>query len=244
VTWYDVLEISHNARNEEIKASYRRLTLKRHPDAGGSTEAMREVLEAYRVLSDPSMRGEYDRTLMDRDRGEYFESKNFKEDILDRESIPQTVLVSRDPQIHRRQHVIMRSNGKVATFSRCAVGIHSIISIPLESCIVVLAIVRNLTSQVQPIRANDTDLIDNQGLQANGQTTVGDLWNADINALWPSSTEVQANAMTRLSMFYQWDGFAHPDRWTARWSYFEPGHTSGMVKGYIDMDISIRDLTQ
>ena len=51
---YEVLELKPGATDDEIKAAYRRLAKKYHPDLnGGSAEAeakMKEVNEAYSVL--------------------------------------------------------------------------------------------------------------------------------------------------------------------------------------------------
>ena len=41
--WWDVLEVGPNATREVIEASFRRLALVRHPDAGGSNELMAEL---------------------------------------------------------------------------------------------------------------------------------------------------------------------------------------------------------
>ncbi len=63
--YYEVLEVSSNADQEEIKKSYRRLARKYHPDANSGdkeTEArFKEIKEAYDVLSDPHKRAAYDR---------------------------------------------------------------------------------------------------------------------------------------------------------------------------------------
>ncbi|KAG9458658.1 hypothetical protein H6P81_003166 [Aristolochia fimbriata] len=66
ITMYDVLSVSESAGREEIKAAYRKLARRCHPDACGaakneeSTEVFIQVREAYRVLSDPLLRQEYD----------------------------------------------------------------------------------------------------------------------------------------------------------------------------------------
>ena len=41
--WTDVLAINRDATREDIEAAFRRLSKERHPDAGGSTEAMAEL---------------------------------------------------------------------------------------------------------------------------------------------------------------------------------------------------------
>ncbi|MBW1678239.1 MAG: molecular chaperone DnaJ [Deltaproteobacteria bacterium] len=61
---YDILGVSRNASEEEIKKSYRRLALKYHPDRNpGDKEAeerFKEAAEAYEVLRDPEKREIYD----------------------------------------------------------------------------------------------------------------------------------------------------------------------------------------
>lgn len=58
---YQILALSANATQSEIKRAYRRLALINHPDKeGGSEEAMNELNEAYETLGDPEKRSEYD----------------------------------------------------------------------------------------------------------------------------------------------------------------------------------------
>lgn len=62
--YYEVLGVSKSASADEIKAQYRKLALKFHPDRNKSEEAaehFKEVSEAYAVLSDASKRQIYDR---------------------------------------------------------------------------------------------------------------------------------------------------------------------------------------
>jgi molecular chaperone DnaJ len=63
--YYDVLSVSRNASEQEIKSAYRKLALQYHPDRNpGNREAeerFKEAAEAYSVLSDPQKRVNYDR---------------------------------------------------------------------------------------------------------------------------------------------------------------------------------------
>lgn len=68
-TFYDLLGISAEGSLDEVRAAYRRLALKYHPDvsppgaAAENTLRFIEVQEAYETLSDPSRRASYDRAL-------------------------------------------------------------------------------------------------------------------------------------------------------------------------------------
>jgi len=62
--YYKLLGIQKNASEKEMKKSYRKLSLKWHPDKNNSEEAkgkFQEISEAYAVLSDPKKRGIYDK---------------------------------------------------------------------------------------------------------------------------------------------------------------------------------------
>ena len=63
--YYEVLGLEHNASDEEIKKSYRRLAMQYHPDRNpGDKEAeekFKEAAEAYEVLSDEEKRDIYNR---------------------------------------------------------------------------------------------------------------------------------------------------------------------------------------
>ncbi|MFC2010431.1 molecular chaperone DnaJ [Chloroflexota bacterium] len=62
--YYEVLGISRDASEGDIKKVYRKLAFKYHPDRNpddGAEKRFKEVNEAYEVLSDPEKRENYDR---------------------------------------------------------------------------------------------------------------------------------------------------------------------------------------
>jgi len=63
--YYEILEVARTANETEIKAAYRKLAVKHHPDKnpGDHTaeEKFKEAAEAYSVLSDAQKRAAYDR---------------------------------------------------------------------------------------------------------------------------------------------------------------------------------------
>ena len=60
---YDVLEVSRDATQDDIRKAYRRLAREHHPDVNRDPEAERRFKEinlAYQTLSDPARRRQYD----------------------------------------------------------------------------------------------------------------------------------------------------------------------------------------
>ena len=62
--YYDILGVSRTASLDEIKAAYRKLALKYHPDRNPDNkeaeEKFKEAANAYQVLSDEQKRRQYD----------------------------------------------------------------------------------------------------------------------------------------------------------------------------------------
>lgn len=59
---YKVLGLQKTASSNEIKAAYRKLATKMHPDRGGDEEQFKKLVAAYEVLSDPKKKQVYDLT--------------------------------------------------------------------------------------------------------------------------------------------------------------------------------------
>jgi molecular chaperone DnaJ len=64
--YYEVLGVSREASDQEIKSAYRRLAMQHHPDrnpenTAESEEKFKEITEAYSVLADAQKRAAYDR---------------------------------------------------------------------------------------------------------------------------------------------------------------------------------------
>jgi hypothetical protein len=86
--YYKILEVSQSATHADIKKSYRRLALQYHPDKNFGSELheakLKEIIEAYKVLSDAKQREEYNRS-----RNQYSQSEKKK---AEPQVTPQTIL--------------------------------------------------------------------------------------------------------------------------------------------------------
>ena len=63
--YYELLGVSKNADDSELKKAYRRLAMKYHPDRNpgdaAAEEKFKDAKEAFEVLGDPQKRAAYDR---------------------------------------------------------------------------------------------------------------------------------------------------------------------------------------
>jgi DnaJ family protein B protein 4 len=65
VDYYNILKVSRNASEEDLKKAYKRLAMKWHPDKNPASKReaeakFKQISEAYDVLSDPQKRQIYD----------------------------------------------------------------------------------------------------------------------------------------------------------------------------------------
>ncbi|MDA8441549.1 MAG: DnaJ domain-containing protein [Peptococcaceae bacterium] len=78
--YYEILGIKRDATPKEIKTAYHKLARKWHPDVHSgkdketAEEKIKQINEAYEVLSDPEKRGKYDRLGANWQMGEEFQA--------------------------------------------------------------------------------------------------------------------------------------------------------------------------
>ncbi|KAG6588253.1 DnaJ protein-like protein, partial [Cucurbita argyrosperma subsp. sororia] len=58
--YYEILGVSKNASQDDLKKAYKKAAIKNHPDKGGDPEKFKELAQAYEVLSNPEKREIYD----------------------------------------------------------------------------------------------------------------------------------------------------------------------------------------
>ena len=65
--YYEILGVARDAKEEDIKKTYRKLARKYHPDSNPGDAAaeakFKEISEAHSVLADPEQRKEYDQVV-------------------------------------------------------------------------------------------------------------------------------------------------------------------------------------
>ena len=58
--YYEVLGVSRDVNEKDLKKAYKRMASKHHPDRGGDEEKFKEAKEAFDILSDAQKRAAYD----------------------------------------------------------------------------------------------------------------------------------------------------------------------------------------
>ena len=68
--YYEILEVTSDASEEVIKAAYKALVKRMHPDNGGTAvpgeKNIEDINEAYEVLSDKNKRAAYEESNIER----------------------------------------------------------------------------------------------------------------------------------------------------------------------------------
>lgn len=59
--YYEILGLTKDASDADIKKAYRKKAIEHHPDKGGDENIFKEVAEAYETLSDPNKKQTYDK---------------------------------------------------------------------------------------------------------------------------------------------------------------------------------------
>ncbi|KAG5678556.1 hypothetical protein PVAND_008221 [Polypedilum vanderplanki] len=70
MNYYQILQVSKNATQEEIKQAYQNLVRKHHPDKNLENEGSEKFLEidkAYKIIKDPALRKIYDSELFQKE---------------------------------------------------------------------------------------------------------------------------------------------------------------------------------
>ncbi len=78
---YEELGLQKSANKSEIKASYRRLVKKHHPDAGGEKDRFLAIQHAWETLNDPVKKEQYDKTLFSLHQTSNFNNENWEDKI-------------------------------------------------------------------------------------------------------------------------------------------------------------------
>jgi curved DNA-binding protein CbpA len=100
-THYDNLRVARDASTQVIRAAYRSLAQKYHPDRNPAPDAqqvMRVLNEAWAILSDPARRREHDEWISEQEQGEAMSAALFAHMPPDRGQRPEPEPMWHDPQ--------------------------------------------------------------------------------------------------------------------------------------------------
>ena len=110
--YYEILEVNKKASKEVIDKAYKVLAKKYHPDLYSSVEKqtnemkLKELNEAYRVLSDDFLKAQYDKELEIQERDEIIRQYEKKETVQETEQPTQTYKKNRRKQVSTKEHKI------------------------------------------------------------------------------------------------------------------------------------------
>ena len=58
--YYELLGVSRDASEKELKSAFKKKAMQHHPDKGGNPDKFKQINEAYQILSDNEKRQMYD----------------------------------------------------------------------------------------------------------------------------------------------------------------------------------------
>jgi molecular chaperone DnaJ len=90
---YALLGLGRDAQAAEIRRAFRQLALRHHPDRAGpaNTERFQRIALAYRVLSNPATRSDYDARLATAER----QQRHARQQVIERLAAPLDALIAR-----------------------------------------------------------------------------------------------------------------------------------------------------
>lgn len=108
--YYEILEVNRKASKEVIDKAYKVLAKKYHPDLYSSVEKvqnekkLKELNEAYRILSDDFLKAQYDKELEMQEQSKIREQYEQKENIQKIEQTRPANKKNRTKQVTRKDH--------------------------------------------------------------------------------------------------------------------------------------------
>lgn len=106
--YYQILNVSPEANEEEIKISYKKEAIKWHPDKNigiDTTEKMQQINEAFLILNDPEARQKYDFEYVKYQAFNETRKEQDKTDLSDVEYIVEDELLNKWMENARKQAV-------------------------------------------------------------------------------------------------------------------------------------------
>lgn len=171
--YYKILGVSSNATEQEIKAAYRKLARKYHPDVSkekGAEEKFKELQEAYSVLKDPEKKSEYDNPRAHFNQG--FNQQQYSDFGQGGHQYSNI-----DPDFFESLFRGARSGGQHQEFSAPGDDLHSQISISLDDAFhggVKHIQISSPNGQMQPLKVNiPAGVRDGQKIRLAGQGGLG-----------------------------------------------------------------------
>lgn len=116
--YYDILQINKNASPEIVEKAYKVLAKKHHPDLQQeddkkqAEDILKEINEAYEVLSNPEKKAQYDAMLLEKEQDVFNSSNNqtASNDVSNTDSIPHEEYVKEELFRHQQEQLQREQN--------------------------------------------------------------------------------------------------------------------------------------